>query len=590
MEKRVFLAIFLSFGVLALYQTYIVPPTPAPAPVSAPAMGGEAAPGASATSPAAPTATTGSFLPTTGADGQALGVVPASPVDTTPAREIVVETDHVRAVFTTRGASVVSWQLKRYLDSRGESLELVPVELPDGFARPFTLATTQDALSARLATATFNSATEGTLALGSAPGTLSFDYSDPASGLTARKTFHFQPDNLPYNVTVDASVDVQGVAQPVTLRMGPSLGLGYGTGSMMMPSYPPAAIYQQNNDVKRLKDGDITTQPFYDGILRFAGVGDHYFLSAALPGTRTVRVDYRTLQLPVPEPDATETGVTERKFVDYSISTTGAMSMPFYIGPKDFDILRAVDGQLVRAIDFGFLAWLVVPLLQALKWIHGYVGNFGWSIILLTILLNIIMFPLRHKSMVSMRKMQEVQPEVKAIQERYKKYKMTDPERQKMNTEMMALYKQKGVNPASGCVPMLLTFPVLFAFYAMLSVAIELRGAPWMGWITDLSVMDPLYITPVLMGASMFWQQRLTPSTADPIQQKMFLFMPVIFSVMFLWAPAGLVLYWLTSNVMTIGQQYLTNHLIGPPQKTPGGTSSERRAKSVGSASTVKKP
>jgi len=242
----------------------------------------------------------------------------------------------------------------------------------------------------------------------------------------------------------------------------------------------------------------------------------------------------------------------------------------------------------VRAIDFGMLSWLVVPLLQALKWINGYLGNFGWSIIALTILLNVIMFPLRHKSMVSMKKMQEVQPEVKAIQERYKKYKMTDPERQKMNTEMMALYKQKGVNPASGCVPMLLTFPVLFAFYAMLSVAIELRGAPWTGWITDLSVMDPLYITPVLMGATMFWQQKLTPSTADPIQQKMFLFMPLIFSVMFLWAPSGLVLYWLTSNIMTIGQQYLTNHLIGAPPKSTGGTSAERRAKSVGSASTVK--
>ena len=141
----------------------------------------------------------------------------------------------------------------------------------------------------------------------------------------------------------------------------------------------------------------------------------------------------------------------------------------------------------MRAIDFGMFAWLVVPLLQALKWINGFVGNYGWSIVILTILINVMIFPLRHRSMVSMRKMQALQPEIKAIQDRYAKYKLTDPERQKMNQEMMALYKQKGVNPASGCLPMLLTLPVLFAFYAMLSVAIELRGAPFLGWITDLS-------------------------------------------------------------------------------------------------------
>jgi YidC/Oxa1 family membrane protein insertase len=176
--------------------------------------------------------------------------------------------------------------------------------------------------------------------------------------------------------------------------------------------------------------------------------------------------------------------------------------------------------------------------------------------------------------MVSMKKMQAVQPEVKAIQDRYAKYKLTDPERQKMNQEMMALYKQKGVNPASGCVPMLLTLPVLFAFYAMLYAAIELRGAPFAGWIHDLSRHDPLYITPVLMGLSMFWQQRMMPTTADPIQQKMFLLMPVIFTVSFLWAPAGLVVYWFSSNLLAIGQQYLTNRLIAAPARS----SASRRA------------
>ena len=228
-------------------------------------------------------------------------------------------------------------------------------------------------------------------------------------------------------------------------------------------------------------------------------------------------------------------------------------------------MLSAVDSRLDNAIDFGMFHWLVRPLLRALKWINRFVHNYGWSIVVLTILINLAIFPLRHRSMVSMRKMQALQPEVKAIQDRYAKYKLTDPERQKMNQEMMALYKQKGVNPASGCLPMLLTMPILFAFYAMLSVAIELRGAPFFGWIHDLSVKDPLYITPVVMGATMFWQQWLTPSTADPMQKRIFMLMPIIFTFTFLAFPAGLVIYWLVSNLMAIGQQLLTNRLLGPP-------------------------
>jgi YidC/Oxa1 family membrane protein insertase len=182
-----------------------------------------------------------------------------------------------------------------------------------------------------------------------------------------------------------------------------------------------------------------------------------------------------------------------------------------------------------------------------------------------------------------MRKLQEIQPQIKAIQDRYSKLKVTDPARQKMNVEMMNLYREKGVNPASGCVPMLLTFPVLFAFYAMLSVAIELRGAPWIGWIHDLSLHDPLYVTPILMGGTMFWQQKLTPMNVDPVQQKMFMFTPIMFTFFFLWAPSGVVLYWLVSNIWAIGQQLLTNRLIGPAPQHQVRPAAERKVKKVGS-------
>jgi YidC/Oxa1 family membrane protein insertase len=257
----------------------------------------------------------------------------------------------------------------------------------------------------------------------------------------------------------------------------------------------------------------------------------------------------------------------------------------FFVGPKDFEVLRAVHPLLSEAIHFGIFQVLAVPLLNALKSINGYIGNYGWSIIILTILINIVMFPLRHKSVVSMRKMQELQPQIKAIQERYSKYKATDPERQKMNGELMALYKERGVNPASGCLPMLLTMPVLFAFYSLLSVAIEMRGAPFALWIRDLSAHDPYYITPLIMGATMFWQQRLTP-VADPAQQKIMMLTPIMFLFFFLWAPSGLVIYWTVSNMLAIGQQYATNRIIGKPIVRQVRPPAERRLKNAGAGRT----
>src|SRR5260370_2798686 len=185
-------------------------------------------------------------------------------------------------------------------------------------------------------------------------------------------------------------------------------------------------------------------------------------------------------------------------------------------------------------------------------------------IILLTIIINLIMLPLKHKGVVSMRKMQEIQPEVKSIQDRYAKLKATDPAKQKMTQELMALYKERGVNPASGCVPMLLPMPVLLAMWALLSTAIELRGAPFFGWIHDLSAHDPFYVTPVLMGASQVWQQRLTPSAgADPAQQKMMVVIPEMFTFMFLWPPAGLAVYYVTTDLLDIGQQDFTDYYVG---------------------------
>lgn len=557
MEKRVFLAILLSFVVLAVYQAVFPPARPTPVPteiVSAPVSGG--------TTPAA-------------------GVT-AAPVDAPPqvralvadasARDIVVDTDAVRAVFSTAGATLKSWQLKNYLEG-GQPLELLPAGLPADAPAAFAVSTNDETLSRTLATALYRPSADQ-LTLGSASGQLTFEYRDE-SGLNARKTFHIQPEGKPYVLKVEAGVDQGGASRPVTISSGAAIGTGQEDGGFY--HVPVRAVQHFEGDVDHLSADDLTERARFEGDLRFAGVDNQYFLFAVLPGRERVAVDYRALALP---PLAGAEG-TARTLMTFATSVPGSFALPYYIGPKEFDTLRAVDPwiELVRAIDFGFLAPIVVVLLQALKWVHGFVGNWGWAIVVLTIIINIIIFPLRHRSMVSMKKMQALQPQVKAIQERYAKYKVTDPERQKMNQEMMGLYRDKGVNPVAGCVPMLLTLPVLFAFYSMLSAAIELRGAPFFGWITDLSRYDPLYVTPVLMGVSMLVQQKMMPTTADPIQQKVFLLMPVIFTVSFLWAPSGLVIYWFVSNILAIGQQALTNRMIGQAAVVPANSAAARRVK-----------
>jgi YidC/Oxa1 family membrane protein insertase len=508
------------------------------------------------------------------------------------AREVVVESEFVRAVFSNRGATLVSWQIKGYTDETGDAVELIPTEAPPGTSAPLSLRVPDAGITARLEEALFRPSVDR-LQLGGDPATLVFEYED-SSGLRARKSFTFQalPDcqdrareeacePQPYLMRFAASVSTTAGTLPVTIRWGPAIG-GERTGGsrMSFPQFPAAVLYGrafengllQDVDIYREQPAGLRERSTYEGQLDFVGVDNKYFLVAALPGARQSRVDYAPVSAVGLEYD----------LVAFDLTVDGGEGdLPIFIGPKDFDLLRAVHPDLVRAVDFGFLSVIVVPLHQTLKWLHGYVGNWGWSIILLTVLINVLIFPLRHKSVVSMRKMQELQPEMKAIQARYANLKATDPGKQKMNQEVMELYRKHGANPASGCLPMLATMPILISFYRLLSVAIELRGAPFMLWITDLSVRDPLYVTPVVMGATMVFQQKLSPTSAEPMQQKMMMAMPVVFTFMFLYAPSGLVVYWLTSNVIGIGQQLLTNRIAGPAKKHQVRPPAERLVKAA---------
>jgi YidC/Oxa1 family membrane protein insertase len=575
MEKRVLLAVFLSFLVLYLYDALLRPRRP-------PARAAQTSTAPAKPSPAKPVET---------ASPTAKPPAPVEPVNLGTAtvgepqeRTIVVETASVVATFSNRGAEIRGWQLKDYRDDRDRPVDLVPALLPADAPRPLTLRAKDAGVTRQLKTALYRVTADGTAVPDrltiTRPTRLQFDFQNDR-GLRVTKVVSLAPNGYILTFSADARVDNE-VLNPV-VQWGPGLGdtvyvAGQKSSFGAYVQHPQGILFR-NGSAERLPAATVQTQPTYEGEFTFGGIDDHYFIATLLrPGQ--VRLRYEPYQGPI------EHSADKRELLAWEVAfPRPPEAVRVFFGPKDFDVLAAVDRTLVKAIHFGIWDFFAVPLLRALKWINGYVGNYGWSIIILTVLINLLMFPLRHKSVVSMRKMQELQPQVKAIQDRYAKYKATDPERQKMNQEMMALYREKGVNPASGCLPMLLTMPVLFAFYSLLSVAIEMRGAPFAFWIKDLSIHDPYYVTPLIMGATMFAQQLMTP-IADPAQQKVMMLTPIIFLFFFLWAPSGLVIYWTVSYLLAIGQQYVTNRMIGAPVVRQVRPAAERRIKNVGAGST----
>jgi YidC/Oxa1 family membrane protein insertase len=579
MERRVFIAIILSFLVLYAYQALFVRATP-PATAAKPAT---------ATTAQTPVSAPAEIAPAPSKDQVAATVPSATPepqalVSEPSEREITVDTATVQAVLTNRGGRLVHWRLKEYRDLQGHPVDLIPSGLPPTEQLPFALRVDEEQAGERLNQAIYRVSGDsgGHVDATRTPATVVFEYQE-ASGIHVHKEFRFDPSN--YIVAFSASATNGDRSMNPTVVFGPGLGDvaaskgggGFFSGSSVLP---PEAILHRAGKVERVALAKISEQPVQEGQFRFAGVEDLYFMAAVVnPGQ--ARVEYRPVVVAGP-------ANTQRQFISQAVRfAQPPMNARFFVGPKQFDLLKSIDAELVRAVNFGMFGWLAVPLLGALKWIHGYVGNYGWSIILLTVLINIVIFPLRHKSVVSMRRMQARRPQLKAIQDRYANLKVTDPARQKMNTEVMNLYREKGVNPASGCIPILMTLPVLFAFYALLGQAIELRGAEFGWWVKDLSLPDPYYVIPILVVVTMVWQQKLTPAAMDPTQQKMMMFMPIMFGFIFLTTAAGTVLYWFVSNLWAIGQQYFTNWLIGPPVVPTVRPAAEKRLKNAGAGRTA---
>ncbi len=482
-----------------------------------------------------------------------------------------VETDLYKLSFSNRGAVVKEWVLKRYHDANGEPLNLIDTADSPQAVFPMAVMVGSQAEDSTIRNALFVSESPNHLDLtggGATSGRLRFRYAE--GGIEVVKTMSFRSGS--YEVELDCDVSINGrPADYVLLWQG-----GFGDATLANTWAKRTVFYRGQEAIERMDAGDLESKQEMEGRFRFLGVEDHYFAAVFLPvgpnGLHRIHLAQNTdPSIEDPEAHSLRAGV-------YSAASNGRFRL--FVGPKDTEVL---PDELRDLIDYGWFAFLCKPLFVGLKWIYDAVGNYGVSIILLTVVINAALFPLRYKSVTASQKMQKIQPRIKAIQEKYKKLKATDPKRQQMNSEVMALYKEHGVNPLGGCLPLLLQMPFLFAFYSLLNVAIELRQAPFFAWIQDLSAPDPTYILPVLMVGSMMLTQKLTPMpSADPLQAKMMLFMPLIFGFMMATQSSGLVLYWFTSNLVNIFQQLAMNR-FGPgapaKQEAAGGGGGKNAAK-----------
>ena len=297
-------------------------------------------------------------------------------------------------------------------------------------------------------------------------------------------------------------------------------------------------IKQKAGNLKIIEDGDAEEALTVKDV-DFTSAFDRYFTS--------ILYNFEA-------PLTVYTQVTKEEDALLFVEGQPSFNLHGYLGPKESKVLEALNPKLTDAIEYGLVTMISKPMFKILAWIHDHIGNWGWAIILFTIMVKLLLFPLSYKGMMSMQRLKDLAPQMKELKEKYGK----DP--QKMNAKMMEMYKKHGANPMGGCLPMVLQIPIFFGIYRVLLNSVELQGAPWMLWINNLSQQDPFYILPLLMGASMWYQQKLTPNTmTDPMQQKIFQFLPVVMTVFFLTFPAGLVLYWLVNNLFTIGQQFVIN-------------------------------
>ncbi len=462
----------------------------------------------------------------------------------------VIETDLYKVVFSNRGAVVRDWTLKKYTDDNGKPLELVNTAAVAKVGYPFQLDFEQKKPATDLNNVLFD-------AKPSPDGlSITFEYADGA--VSAQKSFRFTKND--YLTHVSAEVRQNGSASPFLIAWRGGFGDAAGN-----PTDQRTIFFDINDNklgthvAKDAKNGPITNE----GNFSFAAIEDKYFTAAFQPATGgPLRL------LTFSDIVATAVDPKEQPRPGAGIASPVRNDFAVFVGPKDIDILRQVNPKLVNVVDFGWFWFLAKPLFFALHYVNNrWMHNYGWAIILVTILINLVLFPLRFTNLKSMKKMQALQPQIAAINDKYKGISLRDPRKQQQNEEVMALYKKHGANPMGGCLPMLIQIPFFIAFYKVLTVSIQLRHADWL-WVTDLSQPEHLaiHILPIVMIATQFFMQKMTPATStDPSQQRMMLMMPLIMGFFFYSLASGLVLYYMTSNLVGIGQQLLFNKTVSMP-------------------------
>jgi len=536
MEKRLLIAIVLSFVVIFAYQALFIKKVPPPTePVQEPLPQTE--------QPLPKEFPETESLPESQVETKPQEKPDFQPVSESVEEKIVVDTTLFRAEWTNRGAVLKSWRLKVYTDENEEPLELVPAQAADLGIYPFALNTDDPEFNAQINTALYRTSPASLVLQDGETGTVSFRFTDENEN-RVEKTLVFTGGEYTFDIEIKAWKN--GRAVETRLSWGP----GFGNPSeeeikRRFGSSPGVAVYA-GDKVHRIEEKKYKPETGAFNFVRWAAYEDNYFAALFLT-----------------DPQKTST-LFRREEADQTPYFTLTLNHPVrgYIGPKDIDELTEFGGDAKSLIKFGFFGFIAEILLRAIKAIHNAVPNWGFSIIILTILIKIIFFPLTYSSTKSMAKMQELQPKVKALRAKYKKAKQDIALRRKMNEEMMKLYKEHGVNPAGGCLPMLIQLPIFWGFFRMLLISIEFRQSPFMLWINDLSVKDPYYVTPILMGVTQFISQKMTPTSADPTQQRMMLIMPVVMTIFFMNFQSGLVLYWLTNNILQIGQQYIMNRFL----------------------------
>jgi YidC/Oxa1 family membrane protein insertase len=557
MDKRTILAIVLSLAVLMIYQMFFLkPPSPRqPQPdqkAEAPAAKHEVA---ERVAPPAGVVSTGPVL---------LQKVAGSEKD------VQVETPLYRAVFTTRGGSLKSFQLKGYnrtlppdrlyppLDFLGlfrqkgmgqsspeGALPIEMVQLQDGMPRPLGIAFPDS--SVNIPQEGIYESDAGRLEIVKEGKGQSLTFFQVHKGsIKVEKTYTFHPDKFSFDLEVRLT-NLSGA--PLSENINLSWHQYADPKSDADQDGHRGPITYVTQTIDRPEIAKIEAENVLGPNVSWSGYEDKYFIASMIPR----------------DPSLTTVAVAKdaRSMVSVSLrgpknvippGQTGQFSYSLYLGPKDYNLLKALGIGLENAVDFGsILKWLAMPLLLILKFLYQYVHNYGIAIIILTVLIKILFWPLGNKSYKAMKEMQKLQPKIQELQQKYK------DDKQKLGQETMALYKTHHVNPLGGCLPMLIQIPVFFGFYTALLYAIELRHSPFFWWIQDLSAKDPYYITPIIMGATMFIQQKMSPPMGDPMQAKIMMWMPVIFTFMFLNFSSGLVIYWLFNNLLSIGQQYYIN-------------------------------